>query len=164
MRMTNVLIAFAFTTPSMNGQTPPPDKSTIQFEYGTSKELRGVRTVYVDTNGDLELRDEVAAGITKALNNLVSVADKAEEAEVLVTYEGGVQSLGDGLWKKQRWASGFVSKPVGDHTVRLLLTFKRPPERYRVGASYNGDFVEAFVKAYRDANNLDKHNQKRPGG
>jgi hypothetical protein len=140
-------------------QSRVPTSSDVTFEYGTTAELKGIRKIFIETGGDLELRDQLSALIQKQLPNLLEVADRAPDADVVVSFEGGVEAL-DGIVKK-RWANGAVFRAVDAHTRRLLLTFKRPPEIYRVGYSYTGDFVAAFVKAFRDANNLDKHNRAK---
>lgn len=129
------------------------------YEYGSWRELEGVKVLYVNTGADLELRDEIVARLKRQLGAAVSVAHNEAEADAVVLYEGGVRSAGEGRWKL-RWANGAVVK-VRPGVVRLLLTFKRPEELYRVGLPYTGDFVDLVVKSYRDANNLGKDNKPR---
>jgi len=136
-------------------------KSTPKYEYGSWRELKDVKLAFVDTGPDLELRDEIATAVKTQLGQLVQIADSESEADVVITYEGGVRSLGDGMWKA-RWGNGAVFKKVDENTIRLLITFKRPEETYRVGFSFTRDFINTFVKSYREANRLDKNNRSKP--
>ena len=49
-----------------------PTSTDIQFEYGHSHELKGVKTIFIDTRGDLELRDEIAARVGKATRHSIA--------------------------------------------------------------------------------------------
>jgi hypothetical protein len=135
-------------------------ETDVQYQYGSAKELKGVARLYVSTGSDLELRDQIAKVINSELGNLVVITDTATEAEVILTFDGAVQSLNDGMWKA-RWGNGSVSRVVDAHTIRLLLTYKRPKEAYRVGHHPADDFAHVFVNAFREANNLDRKNRPK---
>ena len=66
-------------TTSENPSVNPPD-----FEYGDESELRGVKTVYLDTGFELKARNDIVGELTT--DTALEVVDRPQEADVILFF------------------------------------------------------------------------------
>jgi hypothetical protein len=144
------------------------EQNTV-FEYGQPGELKGVKSIFVYTGSELEVRNNIVKNIQKKLPELV-IASNPEEADVILIFfadsntyfsglsgnstihsDGSINSSSSAHYRSVINATGQVGKWVGKNRIRLLMDFsdsrstileKRP----------STNFARAFVKAYEMAN------------
>ena len=119
------------------------------IEYGKPDELRGVTKIFVLTKASKESRDEIAARIERELVG-VTVTDASDGAEVILIYDGGHYG-----------GSGLVFKIAPNGRARVLMDWKGSKGRI-IGRDLEKKFAEAFIKAYRKAN--DGMSPNKPAG
>ena len=78
-------------TTSENPSVNPPD-----FEYGDESELRGVKTVYLDTGFELKARNDIVDELTA--DTALAVVDRPQEADVVLVFkwDGGYNTIAKG--------------------------------------------------------------------
>ena len=78
-------------TTSENPSVNPPD-----FEYGDESELRGVKTVYLDTGFELKARNDIVDELTA--DTALVVVDRPQEADVVLVFrwDGGYHTIAKG--------------------------------------------------------------------
>ena len=72
-------------------------QASPRFEYGSVSDLAGVTDFYVDTGMDLESRERIIENILDDLPQL-SVAESAQEADVILVYGSSETSSYAGTW------------------------------------------------------------------
>ena len=78
-------------TTSENPSVNPPN-----FEYGDESELRGVKTVYLDTGFELKARNDIVDKLTA--DTALAVVDRPQEADVVLVFrwDGGFGTIAKG--------------------------------------------------------------------
>jgi len=138
------LIVVALASLLLPSVAAAQDVSEQQFEYGSSAELRGVTRIFVYTGPDLELRQNIAAHIQKALGKSVTSAEAASDAQVTLL------AIPHGAYMEFiAICPGKTSRDV----PRLLLQLKAAQSRL----PFNRDrpssrFAELFVREWKKAN------------
>ena len=126
-------------------------------EYGHPSELRGVKTVFVDTGTDIELRNHVLEEIRKRLPDL-TIVSAPEGADIHLRFAlkeernyGVIVPVRSGIGVPYSVGVGSVVKVLSDDRVRVLLSFK--DSRTRFGERRpSTNFAREFVQAYQRAN------------
>jgi hypothetical protein len=143
---------------------------TPEIEYGKANELRGVKTIYVFTDKDLEVHDNIVKNILKKLPNLI-ITDEPEQADVVLIFAATAKTFfagmsGSGTISKnqidldstadyrtitQGW--GQVIRIVGKDPIRfrILMQFT-DSSRFIWERRTSTNFARAFVKACEAAN------------
>lgn len=138
------------------------------IEYGNESELKGVKSIYIYTGTNLEVRNNILKEIQKKLK-AITVTNKPEDADVCLIFESDfatfyagaystatvdgstIQGNSTARYRSVVYGSGMVMKIKEDGTPRLLLDFKDSrATRFERRPSTN--FARAFVKAYEKAN------------
>ena len=78
-------------TTSESSSVNPPN-----FEYGDESELRGVKTVYLDTGFELKARNNIVDKLTA--DTALAVVDRLQEADVVLVFrwDGGFSTIAKG--------------------------------------------------------------------
>ncbi|GEM_PF-2141418 len=161
-----------------NAQQPEPT-----IEYGSPADLRGVKSIYVYTGTDIDVRNNIVKEITKKLKDIV-VANTPSEAEVCLVfgtdfstfYAGSstsgtvtvdstdtarVQTRSTPKYRKVTYGSGAVVIIKPNNVVRVIMNFEDakgegPPAVTLFERKPSTNFARAFVKAYKEANPEEK--------
>lgn len=138
-----ILLTFSFAAPAQ------------EYEYGKPSELKGLTKIYINTATDVESHDIFTKEIEKANLPSLEIVDTANDAQIILMYEGGKSDVLYGGTTMQRSAGkGFVAiKGKDTDKLRLLMNFentkntileKKPAEK----------LAKEFVKQYKIANGL----------
>jgi hypothetical protein len=139
-----------------------PAQSPI-VEQGGPDELKGVKTVFVDADSDLEARDEIGGEIKDKLPGVKVLLD-AKGAEVVLRYKVEVETGHGGANPRsviRKVAVGEVVKPLERNRERRLMEFRKPLSgssgfsgpKIGWGKKHPGrDFAREFIKAWQKAN------------
>lgn len=153
----------------------------VQFQYGSTDELRGITKIYVYTGPSLDTRNNIVKEIKKRLKDIV-VTDRPEDAEIHLVFEASARSFYAGTYSTSDSNAsatvtgpgtatgkattnttstpiyriaidgyGFVGKRIGSDTVRLLMDFQ-DTKSTRWERRPSTNFARAFCKAYEKAN------------
>ena len=107
-----------------------PSVNSLDFEYGDESELNGVETVYVDTQFELEARNDIVDNLTA--NTAVVVVDRPEEAEVVLVFRW------DGQFGTIARGYAFIgNRLVWEFEDRRRNILERPPS-----VNFARDFLE----------------------
>lgn len=162
-----------FLTAKRNGE-PVAQSYTVEYPFqfvtiedGVPEELRGVKKIYVDTDGERKERENITGEILARLPWL-EIVDAASEAEVILefgtgelTQRGAYEVKGQLGRTKQRLemntdyklGRGQVVKRVSETVLHVLLKFEDPQfNNFERKPSTN--FARAFLRAYERANDL----------
>lgn len=158
----------------VSAQQPEP-----VFEYGSVADLKGVKSIYIDTGTDVELRNNIVKEITKNLKNL-TVPNSPEEADVCLLFQTDFRKFYAGTstsgtvtvespnkasgqtqstpqYRKVTYGEGMVVILKPNNVVRIIMNFKDskgdgPPLGTLFERKPSTNFARAFVKAYKEAN------------
>lgn len=145
------------------------------YEYGKPEELKGVKKIYVFTDRELELHDNIVKNILKKLPHLI-VTEQPEQADVILVFAARSTSLFAGLsgestvqndtiyssssanYTTVTEGHGNVIRLVSQNPIRfrLLMEFRDTRSLWWLERRTSTNFARAFVKAYEAANNLGK--------
>ncbi len=162
----------------VSAQQPQP-----VIEYGSPADLKGVKSIYVNTGPDIELRNNIVKEITKNLKNIV-VANSPSEADVCLVFDtdfstfyagtstnstvtvdssdtAKVQTQSTPEYRKVTSGAGLVGILKPNNVVRIVMSFQDskgegPPLRTLFERKPSTNFARAFVKAYKEANPEEK--------
>ena len=97
------------TSDSTRTTSESPSVNPPNFEYGDESELRGVKTVYLDTGFELKARNDIVDKLTA--DTALAVVDRLQEADVVLVF---------------RWDGGFGTIAKGYAIIgnRLVWEFK----------------------------------------
>jgi TonB family protein len=162
--------------PAVKDGEPVSQSLTVEYpfhfmliESGSVSELRGIGRIYIDAGTNLEEERNITGEVLKYLPK-VTVVDSADEAEVILAFNGfertetGKYIQKDvfsgqvkGSWNTRldiKVGHGQVLRRVTSTHLRTLMKFDDPQwNRFERKPSIN--FARAFVKAYKEANGLD---------
>jgi hypothetical protein len=146
-----ILSAIAFS------QEPEPGK----FEYGKPEDMRGLKTVYVDTGSDLDERNRIIRLLEKFGSGLKQV-DRPSDADILIVYN--TTSTRQSYTRTVAGAPGTAPLSLpGAYTLDsgkgvVTVNGKEPSIRRVVYNFESGrrdplaGFVRKFVKLYKEVN------------
>lgn len=129
------------------------------FEYGKFEDLKGLKSVYIDTNGNIKDRNEIIEEFEKA-NLGLTVVDERETAEIIINFESSAsnQAVSQTIQNPSdpKFSVNVVSR-VKLVTGEAMVTIKgKSPNKTRVVMNFNGGrrnpaekFAKEFVKLYR---------------
>jgi hypothetical protein len=173
---TMVLLAFTSIQVIASAQQQP------SIEYGSHSDLKGVKSIFIDTGANIELRNRIAKEITKNLKDIV-IAGTPNEAQVylwfqtdfLTRYAGttvngtvtdtnnttNVQSQSTPQYRKVITGEGGVAIVKPNNVIRIIMNFSgtkgdKPPLATVFERDPSTNFARAFVKAYKEANKEEK--------
>ena len=91
-----------------------------RFEYGDESELRGVKTVYLDTGLELKARNDIVDKLTA--DTALAVVDRPQEADVILVFkwDGGFGTIAKGY-------AMIENRLVWEFEDRRLTYFERSP-------------------------------------
>ena len=138
------------------------------LEYGKPDELKDVRSVYIYTGTELEVRENMVKQISKKIPTL-EIADRPENADVLLLFSadsstflanvatttysaspGMATSNSTPQYHTVQIGTGTVVKLLGPNRIRLLAQFqdsRKTVFEHRTSTNVANDFVEAYLKA-----------------
>lgn len=129
--------------------------SAQDFEYGESKELKGLKKVFIDAGPDVTnfklIKDELVAA---KLPNF-EVVGELNSSDFVILFRGGIGvEISGNNSHRRRTGKGYVSVPSSDgKRLRILMNFdemqdmlfeKKPAVK----------FTREFIKLYKKANDL----------
>jgi hypothetical protein len=121
------------------------------FEYGRPAEMRGMTRFFLDTQGDMKRRDQIAQMLRKKLPELV-LTERAGDAEATILYtEDLTARFVKGTSVNDRSCEVQVFVRLSPEKVRLLFSYSMKKKNVFQHEPYK-NFAEEFVKAYKDAN------------
>lgn len=135
-----------------------------QLEYGKPEELKGLKKVFVETNGDMKNRDRIIKELDKAKLGLV-ILDSPDEAEILLVFSAGSETALSTTTSpvygtksnrtvvhqsKMQSGQGFVALPRNGR-ARVLISFE-DTEKTIWEKKPATNFAKTFIKAYKKAN------------
>lgn len=148
------LLMIAFLSLSVLGQE--------KYEYGTNEEMKGLKSVYISTQGNIKERQTITEELTKI--GLV-VADEAESADMIIDFTSStntsavsktIVNTSDPAYSTQ------VTERVKTKTGTAIVTIKGK-KLPRVVFNFEGGrrnpaekFAKEFVKIYMKANGISK--------
>jgi hypothetical protein len=121
------------------------------FEYGTTAELKGLKTYSVETYGEVRWREDMISEISKALPDL-KLVDDTLLAEINLAYKGRSR-ISD---IKFGYGTGIVAleaKGKDKTRPRILMNFENERDTL-VEKRPHIKFAREFVRAYKKANGL----------
>lgn len=136
--------------------------SAQKYEYGGTSDLRGLTTVYINPETDVKDRERIVKAIEKEHFPDLKVVDTPEKAEIFLVFGGDTETVITGAtWSSSGanivrvpldYGSGYVFVD-GKEKPRLVLTVSNS-QQSRWEKRPVTKFVQAFIKAYRQANGL----------
>lgn len=143
-----------------------------QIEYGKPADLKGLTKVFIDTGADMEVRQRIIKQLEKA-NLGIEVLDTDDDAEIMMIFRDQESDSVTGVssntteteWNRQT-TSTIIKVPLiaGEGRVfiqgasgkpRLILSVQNS-QQSRLEKRPSTKFTNAFIKAYREANDLKK--------
>ena len=84
------------TSDSTRTTSESPSVNPPNFEYGDESELRGIKTVYLDTGFELKARNDIVDKLTA--DTALAVVDRLQEADVVLVFrwDGGFGTIAKG--------------------------------------------------------------------
>jgi hypothetical protein len=146
------------------------------FEYGTPAELKGIKSIFIDTGADLPARRRILKEILKQFKDVPDekwpvLTDRREEAEVLLAYGNSFDTFTTSVVttvdpttgiatssprrKTTRTGTAFVALRLPGGGLRLLMDFS-DEKRSRFEHDPETNFVRHFAKAYMEANGIER--------
>jgi hypothetical protein len=149
---------FAFLLCGLVSSVNAQDK-TQDYEYGKFEDLKGLKTVYIDTRGNIKDRNEIIQEFEKAKLDLV-IVDERESADIIINFQSSenTQAVSRTLQNTYdpKYNVNVVSRVKlisGDAMVTIKGKSKDKP---RVIMNFNGGrrnpaekFAKEFVKLYQ---------------
>lgn len=141
------------------------------FEYGKPGDLKGLKKVYLDTGADMETRNRIIENLEKAKLG-VEILDSPEDAEIVMVFASekserlvGINTIynrsetfGSASTTAQRIeliaGAGRVFVRSKDGTKARLILSLQNSQQSKLEKRPSTKFANAFIKAYREANNL----------
>lgn len=155
-KYTFLLFTFLFFGLSINICSQTKEQ---EFEYGKFEDLKGLKTVYIDTRGNIKDREEIIQEFEKA-NLGLNIVDEKESADIVINFESSAskQAVSQNIQNPvdPRFNVSVVSR-VKLVTGEAMVTIKgKSPDKLRVVMNFNGGrrnpaekFAKEFVKLYR---------------
>ena len=127
-------LLLAFLVVCAQGTAPGAD---ADFDYGRAADMRGTKTIYIDTSLDLNIRNDLADRIEKA--TLLRAVTKDESPDLMLAWTSRDQNCGDAGVIRLRPAK----RPL------LVFQWKDCGKRF-VPATFL--FVRKFAAAFNEVN------------
>lgn len=153
------LTVLLFTASPLAGQLRARDR-TGEYVYGKSSDLHGVKTAFVDTNGDIKKRDKIVREIERAKIG-VKFLNSSQGADcvlffVAAKHRRAVNAANTRTRKAPVWEAeiaigkGYVIKPQGSGRALMLYSFKDEQRLFQRAPEVN--FARRFIKEFKKAN------------
>jgi len=132
------------------------------YEYGGVSNLKGLKTVYLSPEIDMKDRERIAKAIGKENLSDLKIVDDGNRADIVLVFGGETDSVITGATFSQ-YSANIVRVPLDSGTGMVFVQDKEKPklvlkvsntQQSRLEKRPVTKFVQAFIKAYKEANGL----------